>query len=169
MSEFTHLDAEGRVRMVDVSAKAESARTAEAAARVEMRPETFAAIRDQKVPKGNVLETARIAGIQAAKRTHELIPMCHPLRITHARVDFLPDADRTAIEIRAAVAAFDRTGVEMEALAAAAVAALTIYDMCKSFDRGMRIASVELIAKTGGKSGDYRRPEPPRAAGGPTP
>lgn len=157
MAEFTHLDDAGRVRMVDVTAKAESARTATARARVEMRPETFAAIRDAKVKKGNVLETARIAGIMAAKRTHELIPMCHPLKLTHAQVDFLPDESGPAIEIRASAAALDRTGVEMEALAAAAVAALTIYDMCKSHDRGMRIASVELLEKTGGKSGVYRR------------
>jgi cyclic pyranopterin phosphate synthase len=157
MAEFTHLDEAGRVRMVDVTAKAATARTATAGARVEMRPETFAAIRGGRVPKGNVLETARIAGIMAAKRTHELIPMCHPLTITHAQVDFIPDESGPAIDIRAQVAALDRTGVEMEALAAAAVAALTIYDMCKSHDRGMRIAAVELLEKSGGKSGVYRR------------
>ncbi len=157
MAEFTHLDDEGRVRMVDVTEKAATARTALAGALVRMRPETFALVRDQKVKKGNVLETARIAGIMAAKRTSELIPMCHPLNITHVQVDFFPDESEHSIEIRAGVRALDQTGVEMEALTAAAVAALTIYDMCKSHDREMSIASIELLEKSGGKSGTFKR------------
>jgi cyclic pyranopterin phosphate synthase len=153
MAEFTHLDEEGRVRMVDVTEKAATARTATAGAEVRMRPDTFELIRDRKVKKGNVLETARIAGIMAAKRTPELIPMCHPLNVTHVEVDFLPDAGEHAIGIRARVKALDQTGVEMEALTAAAVAALTIYDMCKSHDREMTISRIRLLEKTGGKSG----------------
>ena len=157
MAEFTHLDEEGRVRMVDVSEKPATARTALAGAQVHMRPETFALIRDQKVKKGNVLETARIAGVMAAKRTSELIPMCHPLHITHVQVDFSPDEREQCIVIRAGVRALDQTGVEMEALTAAAVAALTIYDMCKSHDREMRITDIALLEKTGGKSGVFKR------------
>jgi cyclic pyranopterin phosphate synthase len=157
MAEFTHLDEEGRVRMVDVTGKAATVRTALAAAEVRMRPETFARIRDQKVKKGNVLETARIAGVLAAKRTHELIPMCHPLKITHVQVDFLPEEQDHSIGVRASVRAVDQTGVEMEALTAAAVAALTIYDMCKSHDREMSIARIELLEKAGGKSGVFKR------------
>jgi cyclic pyranopterin phosphate synthase len=157
MAEFTHLDEQGRVRMVDVTDKAATVRTALAGARVRMRPETFALIRDQKVKKGNVLETARIAGIMAAKRTAELIPMCHPLNITHVQVDFVPDEGEHSICIRAGVRALDQTGVEMEALTAAAVAALTIYDMCKSHDREMNITGIELLEKSGGKSGPFTR------------
>jgi cyclic pyranopterin phosphate synthase len=157
MAEFTHLDEEGRVRMVDVTAKAATVRTALAGGEVRMRAETFALIRDGKVKKGNVLETARIAGIMAAKRTAELIPMCHPLNITHVQVDFVPDEAAHAIGIRASVRALDQTGVEMEALTAAAVAALTVYDMCKSHDREMTISSIQLLEKSGGKSGAYRR------------
>jgi cyclic pyranopterin phosphate synthase len=122
-----------------------------------MRAETFALIRDQKVKKGNVLETARIAGIMAAKRTADLIPMCHPLNITHVQIDFLPEEEAHAIGIRAGVRALDQTGVEMEALTAAAVAALTIYDMCKSHDREMVLSEIQLLQKSGGKSGAYKR------------
>jgi len=157
MAEFTHLDDQGRVRMVDVTDKAATVRTATAGAEVRMRPDTFELIRDQKVKKGNVLETARIAGIMAAKRTSDLIPMCHPLNITHVQVDFLPDETQHAIGIRASVRALDQTGVEMEALTAASVAALTIYDMCKAHDREMTIAGIQLIEKSGGKSGTYKR------------
>lgn len=157
MAEFTHLDDQGRVRMVDVTDKAATVRTATAGAKVRMRPDTFELIRDQKVKKGNVLETARIAGIMAAKRTSDLIPMCHPLNITHVQIDFLPDETQHAIGIRASVRALDQTGVEMEALTAAAIAALTIYDMCKSSDREMTIAEIRLAAKSGGKSGVYKR------------
>jgi len=157
MAKFTHLDEEGRVRMVDVTAKAATVRTALAGGEVRMRAETFELIRDGKVKKGNVLETARIAGIMAAKRTAELIPMCHPLNITHVQVDFVPDETAHAIGIRASVRALDQTGVEMEALTAAAVAALTVYDMCKSHDREMTISGIQLLEKSGGKSGAYRR------------
>jgi cyclic pyranopterin phosphate synthase len=158
MAEFTHLDDQGRVRMVDVTGKAATVRTATAGAEVRMRPDTFDLIRDHKVKKGNVLETARIAAIMAAKRTSELIPMCHPLNITHVQIDFFPDETRHAIEIRASVRALDQTGVEMEALTAAALAALTVYDMCKAHDREMTIARIQLIEKSGGKSGTYQRP-----------
>ncbi len=157
MTEFTHLDEQGRVRMVDVSKKDISRRTATAEATVRMRPETFRRIQEGTVSKGNVLETARIAGILAAKRTADLIPMCHPLRLTHVKVDFLTDEAASAIGIRASAQALDRTGVEMEALTGAAVAALTIYDMCKALDRDMEITALRLLAKSGGKSGDYRR------------
>jgi cyclic pyranopterin phosphate synthase len=157
MAEFTHIDEEGHVRMVDVTAKAATVRTALAGGEVRMRAETFERIRDGKVKKGNVLETARIAGIMAAKRTSELIPMCHPLNITHVQIDFVPDEAAHAIGIRASVRALDQTGVEMEALTAAAVAALTVYDMCKSHDREMTISSIQLLEKSGGKSGAYRR------------
>lgn len=122
-----------------------------------MRPDTFEMIRSHKVKKGNVLETARIAGVMAAKRTADLIPMCHPLKLTHVQVDFEPDARGHRVGIRASVRAVDQTGVEMEALTAAAVAALTIYDMCKAYDREMTISGLQLIEKTGGKSGTYRR------------
>lgn len=162
MSRFTHLDEEGRVRMVDVTAKPATVRTAVADGVVRMRPDTFEAIRDGRVKKGNVLETARIAGVMAAKRTAELIPMCHPLNVTHIQVDFEPDETESAIGIRAVVRALDQTGVEMEALTAAAVAALTIYDMCKSGDREMTITDIRLVEKSGGKSGTYRRGARPR-------
>lgn len=157
MTELTHLDAEGRVRMVDVTEKKPTVRTAVAAAEVRMRPDTFEMIRDHKVKKGNVLETARIAGVMSAKRTAELIPMCHPLKLTHVQVDFQPDPQSHCIMIRTSVRAVDATGVEMEALTAAAVAALTIYDMCKAHDREMTITGIQLIEKTGGKSGTYKR------------
>ncbi|MEJ5357044.1 MAG: cyclic pyranopterin monophosphate synthase MoaC [Desulfobacterales bacterium] len=157
MSEFTHLDDQGRVRMVDVSAKETSLRAATAEAIVRMQPETFRRIQEGKVSKGNVFETARIAGILAAKRTADLIPMCHPLRLTHVQIDFLPDESSAAIGIRASAQALDRTGVEMEALTGAAVAALAIYDMCKAVDRDMEITALRLLAKSGGKSGEYRR------------
>jgi len=157
MSEFTHIDDRGRVRMVDVSAKKPTLREAVAAGAVRMQPETFDRIRDRKVKKGNVLETARIAGVMAAKHTAGLIPMCHPLHITHVQVDFKPDDDNHAIGIEAVVRAVDQTGVEMEALCAVSVAALTIYDMCKSYDREMTIADIRLLKKSGGKSGTYER------------
>jgi cyclic pyranopterin phosphate synthase len=158
MAEFTHLDDQGQVRMVDVSDKSVTVRTAVSAAEVRMRSDTFDLIRDQKVKKGNVLETARIAGIMAAKRTSDLIPMCHPLNITHVQIDFLPHETEHTIAIRASVRAVDQTGVEMEALTAAAVAALTIYDMCKAHDRAMTITGIQLLEKSGGKSGPFQRP-----------
>ena len=157
MSPLTHLDAEGRVRMVDVSEKPKTLRTAVARGTIQMRPDTFALIQDRKVKKGNVLETARIAGIMAAKRTAELIPMCHPLNITHAQIDFTPIAETHTIKITASVRIQDQTGVEMEALTAVSVAALTIYDMCKAYDREMTISAIQLRHKSGGKSGVYDR------------
>lgn len=143
--------------MVDVTQKTSTERTAVAGGRVAMNPETFEAIQNQKVKKGNVLETARIAGIMAAKKTAELIPMCHPLNITHIQIDFSPDAATSSMGIEAAVRAIDQTGVEMEAITAVSVAALTIYDMCKSIDKEMTISKIQLLKKTGGKSGTYVR------------
>jgi cyclic pyranopterin phosphate synthase len=160
MPEFTHIDDEGRVRMVDVTAKKPNVRKAVAAGKVFMKPETFDLIRNQKVKKGNVLETARIAGIMAAKKTSELIPMCHPLNITHVQLDFSAHAGQSCIEIKAAIRAVDQTGVEMEALTAVSVAALTIYDMCKSYDKEMTISDIQLLKKSGGKSGTFERKMP---------
>ena len=157
MSSFTHIDDKGRVRMVDVTDKQPSVRVAVAGAAVTMKPETLKLIGNQKVKKGNVLETARIAGIMAAKKTSELIPMCHPLSLTHVQVDFLPDETNHCIAIEASARTIDQTGVEMEALTAVSVAALTIYDMCKSYDREMIISSIRLFEKSGGKSGTYKR------------
>lgn len=157
MSEFTHLDAKGHVRMVDVSEKKATARTAVAGGLISMTAETYELIQRQAVKKGNVLETARIAGIMAAKRTSELIPMCHPLNITHAQVDFIPDDANHRYAIEAQVRTIDQTGVEMEALTAVSVAALTIYDMCKSHDREMIISDIQLLEKSGGKSGTFKK------------
>ena len=157
MSKFTHIDEKGQVRMVDVTAKITTERTAVAGGMISMNSETYDLIENQKVKKGNVLETARIAGIMAAKKTAELIPMCHPLNITHIQVDFTPDAAAGCIGIEAAVRAIDQTGVEMEAITAVSVAALTIYDMCKSSDKEMTISKIQLLKKSGGKSGTYVR------------
>jgi cyclic pyranopterin phosphate synthase len=157
MAELTHIDDQGRVRMVDVSDKAITDRRARAQAVVAMARETFELIRDQRVKKGNVLETARIAGVMAAKKTSDLIPMCHPLKLTHAQVDFFPDEATLSIRIEATARILDQTGVEMEALTAASVAALTIYDMCKAYDRGMIISDICLVEKSGGKSGHWKR------------
>ena len=152
---LTHLDESGRVKMVDVSGKEVSERSARAGGRIHMRPETVRRIAGGEVAKGNVLETARIAGIQAAKRTAELIPLCHPLNLAAVDVDFTLGEDRIEVETAARLA--DRTGVEMEALTAAAVALLTIYDMCKAVDRDMVIGGVRLLEKRGGSSGTYVR------------
>ncbi len=157
MQEFTHIDQEGRVRMVDVTDKELTLRVAVAQGVVSMNPETFEKIRDQSVKKGNVLETARIAGIMAAKKTSSLIPMCHPLLISHIAIDFYPDQEAGSIRIEASVRITGRTGVEMEALTAVSVAALTIYDMCKSYDRKMTISDILLLEKSGGKSGNFVR------------
>jgi len=157
MAKFTHIDDEGRVRMVDVTDKNPTVREAVAEGSVFMNFETFDLIRNQKVKKGNVLETARIAGILAAKKTSELIPMCHPLNITHVQLDFVPDFANSCIGIKATVRTIDQTGVEMEALTAVSVAALTIYDMCKSYDKEMTISKIQLLKKTGGKSGAFER------------
>jgi cyclic pyranopterin phosphate synthase len=157
MPEFTHLDTNGHVRMVDVSDKKATARTAVAGGAISMTAETYDRIQRQAVKKGNVLETARIAGIMAAKRASELIPMCHPIGITHAQVDFIPEDAHHRFNIQAQVRTIDQTGVEMEALTAVSVAALTIYDMCKSHDRGMTISDIRLLEKSGGKSGTYKK------------
>jgi len=154
---FTHIDEKGQVRMVDVTAKPATERIARAQARVAMQPETFAMIEDQSIKKGNVLETARIAGIMAAKQTGALIPMCHPLNLTHVQVDFYPDSVTHTIRIEALARVVDQTGVEMEALTAASVAALTMYDMCKSYDRQMSISDIYLLEKSGGKSGTWKK------------
>ncbi|MCK5695410.1 MAG: cyclic pyranopterin monophosphate synthase MoaC [Desulfobacula sp.] len=155
MTDFTHLDKDGRVRMVDVGDKAETKRVAVAVGKIFMKPDTLDRIMDEKVKKGNVLEAARIAGVMAAKKTSDLIPMCHPLNITYARVDFSFDKENHAIDIEAQTSLIGRTGVEMEALTAVCVAGLTIYDMCKSYDRAMRISNIYLKSKSGGKSGTY--------------
>jgi len=157
MSYFSHVDQKGHVRMVDVTSKDATLRTAVAWATVNMHPETLQKIVRRSVKKGNVMETARIAGIMAAKKTAELIPMCHPLNITHVSVDFQPDENSHSIRIEAAVRLVGQTGVEMEALTAVTVAALTMYDMCKSYDREMIITNVQLVKKTGGKSGKFVR------------
>jgi cyclic pyranopterin phosphate synthase len=158
MAELSHLDEEGRVRMVDVSNKAVTLREAVAQGLVKMGPDTFELIREQKVKKGNVLETARIAGIMAAKKTAELIPMCHPLPLTHVQIDFFSDPETSSIRIEAVARVAAQTGVEMEALTAVSVAALTVYDMCKSYDRTIMISDIYLVKKSGGKSGIFVRP-----------
>jgi indole-3-glycerol phosphate synthase len=155
LSGFTHLDAEGRARMVDVSDKQETDRVAIAGARVVMRPETLERIRSGDVAKGDVLAVARLAGIMAAKRTAELIPLCHPLALTSVKVDLECVPERSAVEITATCRLRGRTGVEMEALTAASVAALTVYDMCKAVDRGMVVTDLRLLRKSGGKSGNW--------------
>ncbi len=152
---FTHLDAEGRARMVDISEKNETDRVAVAGARVMMRPETLERIRSGDVAKGDVLAVARLAGIMAAKRTAELIPLCHPLALTSVKVDLECVPERSAVEITATCRLRGRTGVEMEALTAASVAALTVYDMCKAVDRGMVVTDLRLLRKSGGKSGNW--------------
>lgn len=160
MSEFTHIDGQGRVRMVDVSEKEATRRTAVASGRIFMKPETLDMIVNNSMKKGNVLETARIAGIMAVKKTSDLIPMCHPIQIRHAAVDFFPNPqlERSSIRVQCSVRVVDQTGVEMEAMTAVSLACLTIYDMCKSYDRGMTIGHIGLIEKSGGKSGTYVRP-----------
>ena len=152
---FAHLDPLGRARMVDVTPKEPSHRRAIARGRVHMTPETASAVTQGAIKKGDVLAVARIAGIQAAKRASDLIPLCHPLMVGAVTVNF--EINHDSIEVEAAVDTFDRTGVEMEALTACSVAALTIYDMCKSMDKSMVIGEIALWEKTGGKSGTYRR------------
>ncbi|MGA1791915.1 MAG: cyclic pyranopterin monophosphate synthase MoaC [bacterium] len=158
MSDLTHFDESGRSRMVDVTEKAVTAREALARGSVEMQPDTLKKILDREMSKGDVLEVARLAGIMAAKRTSTLIPLCHPLPITSIEISFESLNDRM-IQIEALVKTVDRTGIEMEALTAVCVAALTIYDMCKAIDRGMTIQKVELIRKSGGQSGLFIKKE----------
>ncbi|RMD60617.1 MAG: cyclic pyranopterin monophosphate synthase MoaC [Alphaproteobacteria bacterium] len=158
MARFTHFDDEGKAVMVDVSGKAETARVAVAKGLVMMQPETLALIRDGGVKKGDVLSVARLAGIMGAKRTPDLIPLCHPLSLDAVTVDLTLVPERNAIEITARCTVSGRTGVEMEALTAVSVAALTVYDMCKAVDRGMVITDIRLTYKSGGKSGTYEAP-----------
>jgi cyclic pyranopterin monophosphate synthase len=157
---LSHLDEQGRASMVDVGSKAETERVAVARGRVTMLPATLALVRAGGAHKGDVLTVAQIAGIQAAKRTHELIPLCHPLLLSHVAVSLEAheDAGKAWIEIEAAVRCTGKTGAEMEALTAVSVAALTVYDMCKAVDRGMRIDDVRLVHKSGGKSGEWHEP-----------
>jgi cyclic pyranopterin monophosphate synthase len=158
-SALMHLSAGGAAHMVDVSAKPATEREAVAAGRVVMQPETLDIVRKGDAKKGDVLGAARIAGIMAAKRTHDLIPLCHPLSITKAEVDIQPDTALPGLEVTARVKVAGKTGVEMEALTAVAVACLTIYDMVKAVDRGMRIEGIRLIEKRGGRSGHFRAKE----------
>jgi cyclic pyranopterin phosphate synthase len=157
MTVLTHFDAAGNAVMVDVSAKAETVREATAKARVVMRPETLAMIVAGTAKKGDVFGVARLAGIMAAKRTSDLIPLCHPLPIAAVTVDLVAEGDDT-VAISATVRTTGRTGVEMEALTAASITALTVYDMCKAVDRGMRVEGLRVVAKSGGKSGEFRQP-----------
>ncbi len=159
MAAWTHLDEQGRARMVDVGNKDTTARQAIARGYVYMQESTLQAIAEQQVAKGDVIQVARIAGIMAAKQTSSLIPMCHPLALTSVKVDLWPEREGSRVRIEAEVRIVGRTGVEMEALTAVSVAGLTVYDMCKSMDRGMRLSEVELIYKSGGKSGEYVRTE----------
>src|SRR5579864_573484 len=156
MSELTHFDQHGASRMVDVSAKPETQRLARASARLRMAPETLRLIRDKAVAKGDVREVARLVGIMAAKKTSDLIPLCHPLPLTSVTIDFSFEGDDT-LKILAAAQVFARTGVEMEALTAVSVAALTVYDMCKAVDRSLIIEQIRLEEKSGGKSGTFVR------------
>ena len=158
-AKLTHLGARGEAHMVDVSAKAATIREARAEGRVLMQASTLDIVRKGDAKKGDVLGTARIAGIMAAKRTHELIPLCHPLAISQVEVDIKPDAKLPGIEVKARVKVAGPTGVEMEALTAVAVACLTIYDMVKALERGMRIEGIRLVEKRGGRSGHYRARE----------
>jgi len=155
MTRLTHFDAEGKAAMVDVSDKDVTERTATAKGSVYMQPETIALIAGGGVKKGDVLSVARLAGIMGAKRTPDLIPLCHPLALTSVAVDLSIDPARNAVDITATCKLKGRTGVEMEALTAVAIAALTVYDMCKAADRGMRIANIRLVHKSGGKSGSF--------------
>lgn len=155
MTQLSHVDEHGRVRMVDTGNKEITTRRAVASAKVLMSSATVTALREHRTPKGDPLEAARIAGIMAAKRTADLIPLCHPLPLTH--VDVQATVEETGVSLRAEVSTNAQTGVEMEALTAVSVAALTIYDMCKALEKGMTITNVRLESKSGGKSGDYRR------------
>jgi cyclic pyranopterin phosphate synthase len=155
MGELTHFDAGGRAHMVDVAGKAETHRVAVASGRVSMLPATLRRILEGSATKGDVLGVARVAAIQGAKRTSELIPLCHPLPLTRVAVEFVVDETASAVECRATAETFGRTGVEMEALTAVSVGLLTIYDMCKGVDRGMRLEAIRLLEKKGGKSGHW--------------
>jgi len=156
MSDFTHIDAEGNARMVDVGAKSATQRTATARGTVFMAAETLQKITERGFKKGDVLAVAQLAGIMGAKRTADLIPLCHPLALTSVDVSLTPDPARNAVDIEATCKLTGQTGVEMEALTAVSVAALTVYDMCKAVDKTMRITDIRLVHKTGGKSGEFK-------------
>ncbi len=159
MAQLSHLDEQGRARMVDVSEKDITSRFATACGTIHMRPDTLALILDDKIEKGDVFAVARVAGIMAAKRTSELIPMCHPLSITSIEVELTPAKNPARVDIEASVRVSGKTGVEMEAMTAVSVAGLTIYDMCKAVDREMTIGEIRLVKKSGGKSGTFIRKE----------
>ena len=159
MGKLTHFDREGRARMVDVGEKDMTRRMAVVSGKVVMKPETLRRIVDKKMEKGDVFGVARVAGIMAAKRTGEIIPLCHPLSVDTVAIDFQPDMGKSEVKIETTVKSTGKTGVEMEALVATAAAALTIYDMCKAVDRGMKISEIMLLKKSGGKSGRYLRKE----------
>jgi cyclic pyranopterin monophosphate synthase len=159
MATLSHLDEQGRARMVDVSEKEVTSRIAVARGTIHMRPETLALILEDKIEKGDVFSVARVAGIMAAKKTSELIPMCHPLNITSVKIDLMPRENPARVDIEASVRVSGKTGVEMEAMTAVAVAGLTVYDMCKAVDRGMSIGEIRLVEKSGGKSGSFLRKE----------
>jgi cyclic pyranopterin phosphate synthase len=156
MPKLTHFDKKGRARMVDVSKKRETLREAVVRGSVSMNPKTFKNIQSGKIAKGDVLAVAKVAGIMAAKKTSEIIPMCHPLNLSHVEVNFYPFEKESRIDIEAKVKIKAQTGVEMEGFVAVATASLTIYDMCKAIDRGMVISDIHLVKKTGGKSGTYQ-------------
>ncbi len=155
MNELSHLDTDGRVRMVDTSAKAITSRRAVASAQVRMSADTLASLKERRTPKGDPLEAARLAGIMAAKKTADLIPLCHPIPLTH--IEVRASFTDGGVHLESEVLTNAQTGVEMEALTAVSLAALTIYDMCKALDKGITITDVRLESKTGGKSGDYQR------------
>ena len=159
MARLSHLDDQGRARMVDVSEKEITSRVATARGTIHMRPETLTLILEDKIEKGDVFAVARVAGIMAAKKTSELIPMCHPLNITSVEIDLTPNENPARVDIEAAVRVSGKTGVEMEAMTAVSAAALTIYDMCKAVDREMTISEIRLFKKSGGKSGTFIRKE----------
>ncbi|MBM2802361.1 MAG: moaC [Deltaproteobacteria bacterium] len=159
MVQLSHLDEQGRARMVDVSEKAITSRIAVACGTIRMQAKTLALILDAKIEKGDVFSVARVAGIMAAKKTSELIPMCHPLNITSVKIELTPKQKPARVDIEASVRVSGKTGVEMEAMTAVAVAGLTIYDMCKAVDRGMTIGEIRLVEKSGGKSGSFIRKE----------
>lgn len=166
MSDLTHFDSKGRAQMIDVGGKPSTRRLAVASGLVRMHPETLQAILEHRIKKGDVLIVAQLAGIQGAKATAQLIPLCHPLSLTSIKVHIEPDATLPGVRIEAQVEALDRTGVEMEALTAVSVAALTIYDMCKSIDRSLTLSEIRLEFKSGGKSGTYQRGSMPSSSQG---
>lgn len=161
MEKLTHFNKDGKAIMVDVGGKESTRRVALARGEIRMQPETLRRILDKQIEKGDVFDVARLAGIMAAKKTPELIPLCHPLMINSVAVDFTPDTEKSVVKIEAVVKVNGRTGVEMEALTAVSVAALTIYDMCKAVDKTMMIGHVRLVEKQGGRSGHFINPEEP--------